>query len=90
MMVLLLGEADGEFCLRQELVSNLARLGITHVALVRDEQTAGVVLEGWLFDQAHSGDAAAVAFGAVSGARALHPVMHLAVSTAIPQGGGDG
>jgi hypothetical protein len=89
MMVLLLGNADGAFCLRQELVSKLAGLGITNVALVRDEQTAGIVLEGWLFDPSRSAGAAAEAVGARAGARTLHPVMHLAVSTAAPEGGRD-
>lgn len=90
MMVLLLAGADGDFCLRQELVSELARLGVTNLALVRDEQTLGIVLEGWLFDPDRSAGAAAEALGAASGVRALHPVMHLAVSTASHEGGRDG
>ena len=87
MTVLLLGNADGEFCLRQELVSELARLGVTNVSLVRDEQTVGIVLEGWMFDPARSAEAAAEAVGAASGTRTLHPVMHLAVSSAAYEGG---
>jgi len=87
MTVLLLGNADGEFCLRQELVSELARLGVTNVSLVRDEQTVAIVLEGWMFDPACSAEAAAEAVGAASGTRTLHPVMHLAVSSAAYEGG---
>ena len=87
MTVLLLGSADGDFCLRQELVSELARLGVTNVSLVRDEQTVGIVLEGWMFDPACSAEAAMAAVGAASGARTLHPVMHLAVSSAANEGG---
>jgi hypothetical protein len=90
MVLVLLGDADGEFCLRQELVSKLARLGVTNVALVRDEQAVGIVLEGWLFDPARSASAAVEAIGAGTGARTLHPIMHLAVSTAADQGGQDG
>lgn len=89
MMVLLLGNADGAFCLRQELVSKLAELGITNMALVRDDQTVGLVLEGWLFDPSRSAGAAAEAVGASAGGRTLQPVMHLAVSTATPEGGRD-
>jgi hypothetical protein len=87
MTVLLLDGADGEFCLRQELVSELARLGVTNVALLRDEQTLGIVLEGWMFDPDHSAEAAAVAVGAARSARTLRPIVHLAVSSAAREGG---
>lgn len=87
MMVVLLDEANGEFCLRREFVDKLARLGVTSVALVRDEGTVGIVLEGWLFDPARSAGAAAEALGAASGVRTLHPLLHLAVSTAAHEGG---
>jgi len=89
MMALLLGNADGEFCLRQEFLPDLARLGISDVALLRDSDTVGIVLEGWLFDPARSGSAAAAAVGARARARSLHPVMHMAVSTATYEGGRD-
>lgn len=82
MMVVLLSETDGEFCLRQEQVSEFARLGVTNLALVRDDGTVGIVLEGWLFDPAGSAEAAALAIGA--GGRTLHPVLHMAVS-AMPR-----
>jgi hypothetical protein len=87
MTVLLLDPADGDFCLRQELASKLARLGVTSVALVRDEQTLAIVLEGWMFDPAHSAEAAAEAVGAASQARTLRPVMHVAVANAAAEGG---
>ena len=58
MIVVLLEQAEDEFCLRQEAVSELARLGITNLALVRDQHTVGVVLEGWLFDPTRSAAAA--------------------------------
>ena len=86
MTVLLLDGADGEFCLRQELVTHLARLGVTSVELVRDERTVGLVLEGWLFDPARSAEAAE-AVGASPAAQTLRPVMHVAVARAAAQGG---
>jgi hypothetical protein len=89
MMVVLLDEANGEFSLRQDLVANLSQLAITNVALVRDERTVGIVLEGWLFDPARSAGAVAEAFGTASQARTLHPVLNLAVSTAAHEGGQD-
>jgi hypothetical protein len=79
MMVVLLGPADGDFCLRPDHAYELARLGVTNVALLRDEQTVGIVLEGWSFDPAQS-DRAAAAIGA-TGARTLHPILQLAVSS---------
>lgn len=82
MIVVLLEQAEDEFCLRQEAVSELARLGITNLALVRDQHTIGVVLEGWLFDPPRSAAAAANAIGTAQATRTLHPVMHLAVPTA--------
>ncbi len=89
MMVVLLDGANGEFCLREELVASLARLGVTNVVLVRDERTVGIVLEGWLFDPAGAAGPAAEALGATPRARVLHPVLQLAVSTAANEGGRD-
>lgn len=89
MMVVLLDDAHGEFCLHEELVGCLARLGVTDVAVLRETRTVGVVLEGWLFDPTRSARAAAEAFGPTSGARVLHPVLQLSVSTAANQGGRD-
>jgi hypothetical protein len=87
MTVLLLDGADGSFSLRQELVAELARLGVTNVALLRDEQTVGLVLEGWMFDPERSSEAAAEAVGADGSARTLRPVMQVAVANAVAQGG---
>jgi hypothetical protein len=86
MTVLLLDGADGGFCLRPDLVSQLARLGVTNVALVRDERTVGIVLEGWLFDPERSADAAAEAVKATPAARTLRPVMNVAVTGAAGKG----
>ncbi len=43
MMVVLLGSTDGEVCLRPNHIYELARLGVTNVALLRDEQAVGIV-----------------------------------------------
>jgi hypothetical protein len=87
MTVLLLDGTDGEFSFCPELVYELARLGVTNVALVRDEQTVGVVLEGWLFDPEHSADAAAEAINATPAARMLRPVMNVAVAGVVGKRG---
>jgi len=88
MMVVLLGAADEEFCLRPGHASELAQLGVTNVALLRDEQTVGIVLEGWSFDPEQSSRAAAEAVG-VTGARTLHPVLQMAVSSDRLRRGGE-
>ena len=80
MMVVLLEASDAEFCVRPDQVAQLARLGVSNLAVVRDRQTVGIVLEGWLFDPARSG--AAAVGGVAAGGRALHPVLQMAVSAA--------
>jgi hypothetical protein len=86
-MVVLLDHNNGEFCLRQQVVEKLARLGVTSVAVVASQQTVGIILEGWLFDPARSAGAAAAAVGAPSGAAVLHPILQAAVSAAAGEGG---
>jgi hypothetical protein len=81
-MMLVLLDANAEFSVRQDLVKELARLGVTSLAIVRDSDTTGVVLEGWLFDPARSAGAAASAIGGIGRARVLHAVLQMAVSTA--------
>ncbi|TMK25699.1 MAG: hypothetical protein E6G64_15740 [Actinobacteria bacterium] len=87
MMVVLLEATDGEFSVRPDQISQLARLGVSNLALVRDPHTVGIVLEGWLFDPARSGAEAVRSIA--NGGRALHPVLHMAVTTAVPEGGRD-
>src|SRR5579884_3181449 len=81
MTVVLLEQTRDEFCLRPEAVSALGRLGITNLAVARDEQTVAVVLEGWLFDAVASAPAAGNALE-ITEARTLYPVMQLTVSGA--------
>lgn len=81
-MLVLLGDGERGFEVRGRQVSELAELGVTSVGVFRDDEVTGVVLEGWLFDPAASGDAAAATLGARPGLRTLHPVMHMAVSAA--------
>jgi len=86
-MVVLLEASDAEFSVRPEQVAQLARLGVSNLALVRDAETVGIVLEGWLFDPARSG--AAAMCGLAADGRALHPVLHMAVSTAAAPSGAE-
>lgn len=79
MMVVLFEAGAGGFSVRPEQVSQLARLGVSNLALVRDQETVGMVVEGWLFDPGRS--AATVVDALAGGARALHPVLQMAVPT---------
>jgi hypothetical protein len=83
MIVILVPASDAEPSLKPGAVSDLARLGVTSVGVVRDNRTLGLIVEGWAFDPGRSADAvvAAVA-GQTSRARTLHPLAEMAVSTA--------
>lgn len=83
MLVVLVPASEAEPSLHPAAVQELSRLGVSSVALLRDERTLGLVLEGWAFDPGRSAEAvvAAVA-GGTSDARTLHPIAELAVSPA--------
>jgi hypothetical protein len=77
-MLLVLVPADRDVSLSADVAARLAALGVSSLSFLRNEDTLGVVLDGWAFDPARSGgDAVAILGGA--GATLLHPVMHLAV-----------
>jgi hypothetical protein len=81
MVVVLVSNPAGEVSLSPEALHRLAELGVTSVALVRDEQSTGFVLEGWSFDPHRSTDVAVTTLvGDARGARTLHPLTQMAVS----------
>ena len=87
MMVVLLDASDGNAPRVDEpALSKLRRLGVTTIELLRDEQTFGLVLEGWAFDTTRFGNAAVAAVAGKRSARSLHPLIHMAV-TASSDGG---
>jgi hypothetical protein len=60
----------------------LARLGVTSVTVLGDEDSIAVVLEGWAFDPAVAGtEAAAIVTGGRGHVRILRPLLQAAVST---------
>lgn len=65
MLVVLVPASDAEPSVQQAAVSELARLGVTSVTLLRDDHTVGFVVERWAFDPSRSAQAviAAVAGG---------------------------
>jgi hypothetical protein len=89
-VVVLLPASEADPSLRPAAVSKLALLGVTSVAVVRDDQTVGLVLEGWAFDPRRSGEAVVEAVaGPRSSARTLHPLLQLAVSASELENGGE-
>jgi hypothetical protein len=89
MMVVLLPASENEPSLEPATVSDLGRLGVTSVAVLRDDRMLGLVVEGWAFDPMRSGRAVATALvGRISDARTLYPLLEVAVSTAATRIGG--
>ena len=79
MVLVLFPISDEEPAPQQGALAALARLGITSVSLLRDEHTAGLVLEGWAFDPARAEEAVRAAAGARKGIRMLEPIAQTAV-----------
>ena len=82
MVLVLFPISEEEPALEAGALTELAALGITSVSLLRDEQTAGLVLEGWAFDPRRADDAVRAAAGARDGVRTLEPLVQMAVSAA--------
>ena len=81
-LVVLLPASEAEPSLQPAAIAKLARLGVTSVAVVRDDQSVGLVVEGWAFDPSRSAGALVEAVaGPMPGARILHPLLEMAVTT---------
>lgn len=64
-----------------DAVTDLARLGITSLAVVRDDRSVGVVVEGWGFDPIGSADGVVSAIcGSHRPARTFRPVMEMTLT----------
>lgn len=87
MVLVLFPITDEKPVLEAGSLTALAALGITSVSLLRDAQTAGLVLEGWAFDPARADEAVRAAAGARDGIRTLEPLVQMAVSAASTESG---
>jgi hypothetical protein len=74
--------SDEEPKLEASVLEELARLGITSVALLRDSSIAGLVLEGWAFDARDVERAARAVAGTFDGVQTLRPLVQMSVSAA--------
>lgn len=79
--------SDDEPAMQPAALATLARLGVTSASLLRDEETAGLVLEGWALDPARAYEAARAVAGAHATFRTLQPLVQMAVSPADQQDG---
>lgn len=80
-MVMLLVEGAGDdVAISAGMADDLARLGITNIAICRDRETVGIVLEGWAFDVTTADAAARSLFPSSHVRRVLLPAIRLAVS----------
>jgi hypothetical protein len=86
-MLVLFESGAADFSVDAVAIDELAALGVTHLKLVRDERTVGVVLEGWAFEPATHSAAALLALGDRSGsARVLSALGEMALSTIQEKG----
>jgi hypothetical protein len=78
--VVLLPEARRELSLSSGAARQLAALGVTRVAVLRNDGTLGFLLEGWAFNPGRSARQALDALAAdTCSATTLRPVMETAL-----------
>jgi hypothetical protein len=81
MIVVLFPVLDDEPSLQPAALKKLGRLGVTSIALLRDDSLAGLVLEGWAFHALDASQAAHAVAGVRNGVRMLQPLAHTTVSS---------
>lgn len=80
-IVVLIGGKGGPGVIQSSAAAELARLGVTSIAVLQDDLGTGVVLDGWAFDPGREGDrAAAIVAGGRGRVRTLRPVLQAAIS----------
>lgn len=84
MVVVLFPVSDDEPRVERAALEELARLGVTSIALLRDPTLTGLVLEGWTFDLRDAQRAVRAVAGASEDIRMLRPLAQMAVSSAVP------
>lgn len=87
MVAVLFPISDAVPTLEAAALEELASLGITSVALLRDSSIAGLVLEGWAFDVRDAERAARAVAGTCEGVQTLQPLAQVSVSPADAHGG---
>jgi hypothetical protein len=88
MAVVLFPVSDEEPKLGPAALDELARLGVTSIAVLRDTSVAGLALEGWAFDPRDARRAAIAVAGERDDLRFLQPLVQMAISSTADSGGG--
>jgi hypothetical protein len=78
-MVVIVLPASADVSVGPDTAARLARFGIGHAALLRDDGTVAVVLEGWAFDPERSAEAAAELIAPGEACRILRPLADFTV-----------
>ena len=78
-MVVLVLPAGTDVSVGPDTAAHLARFGIGHAALLRDDEAVAVVLEGWAFDPEGSAGEAAELIAPGEECRILRPLADLTV-----------
>lgn len=89
-VLLVLDVAGGSFALGPQAGRELARLGVTRVAVMQDGATVGVLLEGWAFDSTSTPRAIDALDGLGGKPKVLLPVLDVSVSRAEADANGHG
>jgi hypothetical protein len=87
MVVVVFPVSKAEPTLEPAGLEELAQLGVTSIALLRDRSLAGVVLEGWAFSPRDTHRAVRAVAGASTGVRTLQPLVQMGVSPPADLGG---
>jgi len=88
-VLLVAGPDAGEPVVGPEAAARLADVGITRVALLRDDALTGVVLEGWAFDPARINEAVLAMYpNGDADIRILHALEHVVVTVMSGEGRG--
>jgi len=80
MVVLLVPNGDDGLSLGPEALQQLAGLGVTDLAVLRDEQIVGLVLQGWAFDPERSAATLQTLVTTPEDMRTLLPLSQASVS----------
>ena len=80
MVVVLFPVAEAQPRLEPSGLEDLARLGVTSVALLRDSSVAGLVLEGWAFNSSDAHRAVRAVAPGGEPVRTLQPLVQMGIS----------
>lgn len=82
-MLVLVAHSRPAVSLGDGAAQQLAEAGVTSIAIAADETTQAVVLEGWAFDPAATGEQATSALG-LGPHQVLRPVLQLLLPRSSP------